>query len=57
MYAWIDSMPFSAAPVTHANFRPNILVEGEDVPPFDEDYWTHLRIGDVKMTVVKHCQR
>lgn len=36
-------------------FRPNIVVKGCD--PFAEDTWNQIRIGDVKLAIVKPCAR
>ena len=36
-------------------FRPNIVVK--DCEPFAEDTWQRIRIGDVKMALVKPCAR
>jgi uncharacterized protein YcbX len=38
-----------------ARFRPNIVVSGCE--PFDEDGWKRLKIGDLKLRVVKPCSR
>ncbi|XP_071523615.1 mitochondrial amidoxime-reducing component 1-like [Panulirus ornatus] len=42
-------------PVTMANFRANITVRG--APPFDEDDWTYLKIGQVVLRKLKPCER
>jgi uncharacterized protein len=42
-------------PVPMNRFRPNIVVRGCD--PFAEDSWNRIRIGDVKLAVVKPCAR
>jgi len=36
-------------------FRPNIYVRGS--PPFEEDSWNEIRIGEVTFQVVKPCPR
>jgi len=36
-------------------FRPNLVVKGCD--PYAEDGWNQIRIGDVKVTIVKPCAR
>jgi len=41
--------------VSMAQFRPNIVVE--NTPPFAEDTWQHIRIGDVEFKVSKPCER
>ncbi|MEE9395999.1 MAG: MOSC domain-containing protein [Methylococcales bacterium] len=42
-------------PVPMARFRPNIVVSGCE--PFAEDDWRHIRIGNIRMRVVKPCSR
>lgn len=42
-------------PVSMANFRPNIVVQG--CAPFEEDTWRHIRIGEVEFEVTKPCSR
>ena len=32
--------------ISMARFRPNIVVEGEDLKPFHEDFWETARIGN-----------
>jgi uncharacterized protein YcbX len=57
-----------AEPITHARFRPNIVVRGSEA--FDEDRWEKIRfhgvkflnsqekgLGSVDMSVVKPCAR
>lgn len=36
-------------------FRPNIVVEG--APPWAEDQWSRLRIGEVELEMVSPCMR
>jgi len=43
------------SPVPMNRFRPNIVVRGCE--PFAEDSWNRIRIGDVKLAVVKPCAR
>jgi uncharacterized protein YcbX len=38
-------------------FRPNIVIDGTDLAPFEEDYWRELRIGDMEAFVVGACGR
>jgi uncharacterized protein YcbX len=38
-------------------FRPNIVVDGDDLAPYDEDRWTEIRIGALAAYVVKACDR
>jgi len=42
-------------PVPMNRFRPNMVVK--DCEPFAEDQWSHIRVGDVEMAVVKPCAR
>lgn len=43
-------------PMTMARFRPNVVVSGE-LPPFVEDAWRELRIGNVPFRFAEHCDR
>jgi len=36
-------------------FRPNLVIDG--CPPFAEDWWSRVRIGDIGFRVVKPCAR
>lgn len=38
-------------------FRPNVVVDGDDLVPFDEDGWNRLRIGDVEFRLSERCDR
>ncbi|KAF2899114.1 hypothetical protein ILUMI_07068 [Ignelater luminosus] len=51
------SVRIPASNVTVHNFRPNILVEGENLDPYDEDKWDWVKIGDVIWQNVKPCTR
>jgi len=42
-------------PIPMNRFRPNIVVSG--CPPFAEDRWKRIRIGEVELAVVKPCAR
>jgi uncharacterized protein YcbX len=42
-------------PVPMNRFRPNLVVRG--CPPFEEDRWKRIRIGEVELAVVKACAR
>jgi uncharacterized protein YcbX len=44
-------------PVPMNRFRPNIVLDGDDLAPYDEDYWLELRIGALAALVVKACGR
>ncbi|XP_045478777.1 mitochondrial amidoxime reducing component 2-like [Harmonia axyridis] len=43
--------------ITHLNFRGNIVVDGPNIKPFDEDNWDWMKIGDTIMRNVKECTR
>ena len=38
-------------------FRPNIVVDGEGLAEYDEDFWTRIRVGEMDAFVVKACDR
>jgi uncharacterized protein len=38
-------------------FRPNIVIDGEGLPAYDEDFWTRIRVGELDAFVVKACDR
>jgi uncharacterized protein YcbX len=44
-------------PVPMNRFRPNIVVDGVGLAAYDEDYWTHVRIGALTAFIVKACDR
>ncbi len=44
-------------PVPMNRFRPNIVVDGEGLAPYDEDYWREVRIGALSAFIVKACDR
>jgi uncharacterized protein YcbX len=44
------------APLDMLRFRPNVVVSG-DLPPFVEDTWRSVRIGDVTYRFAEHCDR
>lgn len=44
-----------AAPTSMRRFRPNLVVEG--APPFAEDHWWRLRIGEVEFEGAENCER
>jgi uncharacterized protein YcbX len=45
------------APIPMNRFRPNIVVDGHRLAPYDEDYWIELEIGSLAAFVVKACGR
>jgi uncharacterized protein len=46
-----------AEPVPMNRFRPNIVVDGEGLAPYDEDCWTQVRMGALTAHVVKASDR
>lgn len=44
-----------AQPVSMLRFRPNIVIDG--CPPFAEDSWRRIVVGDVPLRVVASCAR
>ena len=40
-----------------SRFRPNIVIQGSSLEPFEEDRWKVISIGDALFTVVKACPR
>jgi len=60
----LTTMPSLAAlnerleqPVPMNRFRPNIVVGGDDLSAFDEDYWRQLKIGDLSGAIGWGCTR
>lgn len=45
------------ANITALNFRPNILVEGENAKAYSEDNWDWVKIGDAILYLAKPCTR
>ncbi|KAF5303589.1 hypothetical protein FQR65_LT08190 [Abscondita terminalis] len=43
--------------ITVNNFRPNVLIEGSKIKPYDEDNWEWIKIGDVVFQKVMVCGR
>ncbi|XP_044747947.1 mitochondrial amidoxime reducing component 2-like [Coccinella septempunctata] len=43
--------------ISRNHFRPNIVVDGPDLAPYDEDNWFWLKIGGVTVRNVKDCTR
>jgi hypothetical protein len=53
---WIAEGPRSdEGPVPMRRFRPNVVIEGS--PPWEEDRWRRVRIGDVSFRAVKASDR
>jgi uncharacterized protein YcbX len=46
-----------AGPIPMNRFRPNIVVSGENLEPYDEDYWRRIQIGKMIAYVVRPCKR
>lgn len=44
-------------PVSHNNFRPNILVDGKNLEGYTEENWDWVRVGDAIFKNVKPCTR
>ena len=44
-------------PVPMNRFRPNIVVDGNALMPYDEDFWAQVQIGALTAFVVKACDR
>jgi uncharacterized protein len=44
-------------PVPMNRFRPNIVIDGAQLAPYDEDYWSRVRIGALDAFVVKASDR
>ncbi|HCV43292.1 MAG TPA: MOSC domain-containing protein, partial [Bacteroidetes bacterium] len=42
-------------PLPMNRFRPNLVVRG--CAPYAEDLWNDIQIGDVRLHVVKPCER
>ena len=40
-----------------SRFRPNIVVQGNSLEPFEEDRWKVIAIGNVVFAIVKACPR
>lgn len=38
-------------------FRPNLVVDGDDLEPFAEDAWRRVRVGEVEYRFAEHCDR
>lgn len=47
--------PNPPEPLKMERFRPNIVIRGGN--PFGEDTWQDIRIGSVKLKIVKPCSR
>lgn len=46
-----------AEPIPMDRFRPNIVVNGEDLEPYDEDYWRRIQVGRMIAYVARPCKR
>ncbi len=44
-------------PVPMNRFRPNVVVDGAVLAPYDEDFWRRIEIGAMTAFVVKGCDR
>lgn len=45
------------SPITMDRMRPNIVLRGDILPAYDEDYIRRLRIGNMSAAIVKGCAR
>eukprot|EP00928_Gymnodinium_smaydae_P091909 TRINITY_DN75672_c0_g1_i1.p1 TRINITY_DN75672_c0_g1~~TRINITY_DN75672_c0_g1_i1.p1 ORF type:complete len:369 (+),score=41.57 TRINITY_DN75672_c0_g1_i1:72-1178(+) len=45
------------AKVTMDRFRPNIVIDGYNLAPWEEDTWKRIRIGEVEFRVWQRCAR
>lgn len=48
---------FSDTPLAMNRFRPNVVVDGPTLEPYDEDYWRTIALGDLRAFVVRACAR
>ncbi len=48
-------MPHFSDEITMDRFRPNIVFEGNEA--FAEDVWFRIKVGEVELELVKHCDR
>lgn len=39
------------------NFRPNLVIKGEKLIPYEEDHWDWIKIGDVVFRYLAPCTR
>ncbi len=44
-------------PVPINRFRGNIIVSGDEIEPYEEDYWREVRIGELTVFIVRACSR
>ena len=44
-------------PIQMNRFRPNIVISGNQIKPFEEDQWKSIMIGNVLFHIVKACPR
>jgi uncharacterized protein YcbX len=45
------------APVPMDRFRPNVVIDGDGLTAYDEDFWIEIQIGALSAFVVKACDR
>lgn len=43
--------------ITVNHFRPNLVVDGPGLKPYDEDDWEWIKVGDVILRTVRDCTR
>jgi len=51
----LDLEQRAGVPLEMARFRPNVVVSG--APPWAEDRWSRLRVGEVRLRATKPCAR
>jgi MOSC domain-containing protein len=52
---WVNQQ--SKTPVSIANFRPNIVVDGDNVDAFEEDFWLKVQAETTDLFIRKPCDR
>jgi len=51
----VEDLDAPAIPMNR--FRPNVVVSGEGLEPYEEDYWRRVRIGQMVAYIVRPCKR
>jgi uncharacterized protein YcbX len=49
--------PEPSNPLDMRRFRPNLVLDGDDLEPFDEDGWSTLTVGEVTLRFADTCGR
>ncbi|XP_067128101.1 mitochondrial amidoxime reducing component 2-like [Centruroides vittatus] len=42
---------------SYKNFRPNIIIDGDNMEPFEDDKWKYVKIGDAEFEFASFCDR